>query len=65
MLAMTLYPDVLRKGQKEIDIVIGHDRLPVIADMPRLPYVEAMVKETLRWNAILPMGKSLELIYSL
>ncbi|KLO09949.1 cytochrome P450 [Schizopora paradoxa] len=56
VLAMTLYPDVLRKAQKEIDSVIGHDRLPVLADMASLPYVEALVKETLRWNVILPLA---------
>lgn len=57
VLAMTLYPDVLRKAQKEIDSVIGLDRQPVLADMASLPYIEAIVKETLRWNVILPTGK--------
>lgn len=54
--AMALNPDVLRKAQKEIDTVVGQGRLPLLSDIPSLPYVEAVMKETLRWNAILPIG---------
>ncbi len=56
VLAMTLNPGVLHKAQKEIDSVIGRDRLPVFSDLPSLAYVEAIMKETLRWNAIIHMG---------
>lgn len=55
-LAMVLYPDVLRKAQAEVDAVVGADRLPGFADREKLPYVDAMVKETLRWNPVVPMG---------
>lgn len=48
ILAMTLYPDVQRKAQAEIDSVVGHDRLPDFNDQPLLPYIDAMVKEVLR-----------------
>lgn len=47
--ALLLYPDVQAKGQAEMDAVIGLDRMPTLDDMPRLPYVRACVKETLRW----------------
>lgn len=48
MLAMTKYPDVLREAQKEIDEVVGQDRLPEFDDRPSLPYVTAIVKEVAR-----------------
>lgn len=55
-LAMVLYPEVQKKAQAEIDAVVGTDRLPTFADQPHLPYVNAIVSETLRWNAVAPVG---------
>ena len=55
-LAMTVSPEAQKKGQEEIDRVIGNDRIPVIADRDKLPYIEAMVKEVHRWHPVLPMG---------
>ncbi|KAG2128053.1 cytochrome P450 [Suillus bovinus] len=55
-LAMTLYPDVQKKAQAEIDAVVGTDRLPSFADRDSLPYIEALVKESLRWNVVAPTG---------
>ncbi|KAI1420434.1 putative cytochrome P450 oxidoreductase OrdA-like protein [Xylaria sp. FL1777] len=55
-LAMTIYPEVQRLGQEEIDRVIGSDRLPTLADRGDLPYIDAIVKETLRWHPVAPMG---------
>ncbi|KAG1729789.1 cytochrome P450 [Suillus lakei] len=55
-LAMTLYPDVQKKAQAEIDGVVGPDRLPSFADRASLPYVEALAKEIIRWNPIAPTG---------
>lgn len=37
-LAMTLYPEVQKKAQAEIDTVIGADRLPSFEDRERLLY---------------------------
>ncbi|KAG1889792.1 cytochrome P450 [Suillus fuscotomentosus] len=53
-LAMTLFPDVQKKAQAEIDAVVGPDRLPSFADRTSLPYIEALVKEVLRWNVVIP-----------
>jgi cytochrome P450 len=53
---MTLFPEVQRKAQEEIDRVIGSGRLPVVADRPNLPYINAIVKEILRWHPVAPMG---------
>ncbi|KAG6337367.1 hypothetical protein ID866_1740 [Astraeus odoratus] len=55
-LAMTLYPNVQKKAQAEIDTVIGFDRLPSFSDRDSLPYVEALVKEVLRWHTVAPLG---------
>ncbi|KAG0702322.1 cytochrome P450 [Suillus ampliporus] len=55
-LAMTLFPDAQKKAQAEIDAVVGPDRLPSFADRDSLPYIQALAKEVLRWNAVLPMG---------
>ncbi|KAG1886216.1 cytochrome P450 [Suillus subluteus] len=55
-LAMTLFPDLQKKAQAEIDAVVGPDRLPSFADRDSLPYIEALVKEVLRWNVVSPTG---------
>ncbi|KAK0469197.1 cytochrome P450 [Desarmillaria tabescens] len=55
-LAMALNPDVQKKAQAEIDRVVGLNRLPVFADREHLFYVNAIVKEVLRWKPILPLG---------
>ncbi|KAJ7251022.1 cytochrome P450 [Mycena rebaudengoi] len=55
-LAMSLYPHVQAAAQKEIDAVIGTDRLPDISDRPRLPYVDALCKEVFRWHVAAPTG---------
>ncbi|GJJ06166.1 hypothetical protein Clacol_000355 [Clathrus columnatus] len=54
--AMTLYPEVQRKAQEELDSLIGLERLPCVADRPSLPYVEAVLKEVLRWVPVVPIG---------
>lgn len=53
---MVLYPEIQSKGQEEIDRVIGKDRLPSFTDRDSLPYVNAIVKEVLRWNPAVPLG---------
>ncbi|RDB17663.1 hypothetical protein Hypma_001219 [Hypsizygus marmoreus] len=55
-LAMVLYPDCQLKAQKEIDDVIGSERLPDFSDRGSLPYLDCLVQETLRWNNAAPMG---------
>jgi cytochrome P450 len=56
ILSMVLYPDVQKRAQAEIDSVIGTDRLPTFEDRASLPYVDAILRETLRWQPILPLG---------
>ena len=49
---MLLYPEVQRRGQEELDRVLGRGNLPTFEDMERLPYVTAIYKEVLRYGSI-------------
>jgi len=53
---MTLYPEVQRKAQAEIDGVIGNDRLPEFSDEDALPYLQSVLKEVLRWHPVTPLS---------
>jgi cytochrome P450 len=57
ILAMVQHPHVLAKAQEEMDSVIGRGRLPTFEDRPHLPYTEALMKESLRWAAPVPLSK--------
>lgn len=46
---MLLNPEAQRKGQEEIDRVVGAGRLPDFTDRDALPYVECIVQETMRY----------------
>lgn len=48
-------PTILRKARDEIDMVVGKDRLVEESDIPNLPYLQAIVKETLRIHPTGPM----------
>jgi cytochrome P450 len=54
---MVQHPDKQRRAQAEIDSVIS-DRLPKISDRGTLPYVEAIIKEVMRWRPALPLSMS-------
>ncbi|KAH9937759.1 cytochrome P450 [Epithele typhae] len=57
-LAMLHYPEAMRKAQAELDSVVGRDRLPTFDDREKLPYVNALISETLRWRPIAVLGGS-------
>ena len=56
-LALVLFPQVQTRAQAELDVAIGRDRLPTFDDRRRLPYIEALCKELLRWKMVTPMGQ--------
>ena len=58
-LAMALHSEMQKKAQAEIDAVVGQNRLPDFHDRPSLPYINAVVKESSRWNLVLPLGRPL------
>ncbi|KAM7483115.1 hypothetical protein LguiB_007698 [Lonicera macranthoides] len=45
---MILHPDIQARAQAEIDNVVGSTRSVSDSDLPNLPYLQAIVKETLR-----------------
>ncbi|KAG0167985.1 hypothetical protein DFQ28_004011 [Apophysomyces sp. BC1034] len=44
------HPDVQQKAQAELDAVIGLDKLPTEQDLIRLPYIQAIITETMRFR---------------
>ncbi|KAI1794923.1 cytochrome P450 [Ganoderma leucocontextum] len=54
-LAMSLHPEVVAKAQAELEAVVGPNRLPDHADRSDLPYVNAIIKECLRWQNAVPL----------
>ncbi|KAI9063683.1 cytochrome P450 [Trametes sanguinea] len=55
-LAMIQHPEILHRAQKEIDAVVGNNRLPDFSDRANLPYVDAIVNEVLRIASPVPLG---------
>ena len=53
--AISRHPDIQYKARTELDRVVGPDRLPTLADRPALPYVNAIMKETMRWHVPAPL----------
>ncbi|KJA17691.1 hypothetical protein HYPSUDRAFT_146170 [Hypholoma sublateritium FD-334 SS-4] len=56
ILAVLTHPEVQSKAQEEIDRVVGNGRLPDFSDRSELPYIDAILKEVLRWNPVAPLG---------
>lgn len=57
VLAMLLHPDIQKRVQAEIDLVVGTDRLPLLTDRDDLPFTNAVMKELMRWQPVSPFGK--------
>ncbi|KAK6971828.1 cytochrome P450 [Favolaschia claudopus] len=55
ILAMLHAPEAQKAAQDELDRVISH-RLPGLDDRTQLPYLNALVKEALRWELVIPLG---------
>ncbi|KAF7374028.1 hypothetical protein MSAN_00283400 [Mycena sanguinolenta] len=56
LFAILSFPEVQRRAQAELDAVVGRSRMPTFADYENLPYVRALIKETLRWAPLGPIG---------
>ncbi|CAI9118944.1 OLC1v1020578C2 [Oldenlandia corymbosa var. corymbosa] len=48
-------PDIMKKAVQEIDSVVGNHRLVDESDVANLPYLQAIVKETLRLHPAAPI----------
>jgi cytochrome P450 len=53
---MALHPAVAQRAQAEIDGVTEQERLPTFDDWDRLPYINAIILEVLRYNTVTPLG---------
>ncbi|KAL0404970.1 UNVERIFIED_CONTAM: cytochrome [Sesamum radiatum] len=49
------HPNIMRKAAQEIDSVVGNNRIVQESDIPRLPYLQAIVKEILRLHPPAPL----------
>jgi len=54
-LAMLHHPEVVHAAQAQLDAVCGV-RPPSFDDRENLPYIDALVKETLRWKTAIPLS---------
>lgn len=53
---MAINPEIQRKAQSEIALIIGSGRLPNLDDRPSLPYIEAIYREVLRFRPPVPLN---------
>ncbi|KAF5345745.1 hypothetical protein D9758_011875 [Tetrapyrgos nigripes] len=56
ILALVRNPEVQKKGQMAIDEVVGLDRLPDFSDFGSIPYLDAILREVLRWIPVTPLS---------
>ncbi|KAI0631992.1 cytochrome P450 [Trametes polyzona] len=53
---MSQHPDARRKAQEELDRVVGPHRLPDLDDRDALVYINAVIKEVVRWHIVLAVS---------
>lgn len=51
-MACVVFPEAAARAQKELDEVIGRERVPTFDDQADLPYVQAFIKEVHRWRPV-------------
>ncbi|KAL2326957.1 hypothetical protein Fmac_020384 [Flemingia macrophylla] len=49
------HPNIMAKAREEIDLVVGNNRLVEESDIANLPYVQSIVKETMRLHPTGPL----------
>jgi len=55
VMAMALHPDIQKQAQAEVDHVVGSERMPLVTDIADMPYINAVIKEVMRWHPVLPL----------
>ncbi|EXC17882.1 Flavonoid 3'-monooxygenase [Morus notabilis] len=48
-------PEIMNKAQQELETVVGKDNIVEESHIHKLPYLQAVMKETLRLHPVLPM----------
>lgn len=56
ILAMTLHPQVQERAHDLIESVVGANRLPTFQDRSSLPYIDAILRECMRWRPVFPFA---------
>ncbi|KAF9228060.1 cytochrome P450 [Gyrodon lividus] len=56
LMVMILYPDAQRRAQDEIDSFLANNAFPDFSHRTSLPYVEAVLRETMRWHSVAPLA---------
>lgn len=56
MIIFMYFPHVLKRAQEVVDEAVGRDRLPDFGDLPRIPYITAMIREAFRWRTVAPVA---------
>ncbi|KAM9329525.1 cytochrome P450 2U1 [Gastrophryne carolinensis] len=56
LLYMCHHPDVQKKVQAEIDVVVGRDRPPSLTDKTAMPFTEATIMEIQRMTVVVPLS---------
>lgn len=52
ILAFATHPEVQVKARIEIDALCGTERSPLWSDLKELPYINAIIKEGMRWRPV-------------
>ncbi|KAH8980328.1 cytochrome P450 [Lactarius hatsudake] len=55
-LAMVANPEIQKRAHAELDTIVGRARTPTHSDLSDLHYIQAIVKEVLRWRPSLALG---------
>ncbi|KAK5687688.1 hypothetical protein LTS10_001828 [Elasticomyces elasticus] len=56
VMQLALHPEFQKKARIELDAVCGPNRLPMLTDFAKLPYINCLIKEALRIHPVLPLG---------
>ncbi|KAJ4871180.1 hypothetical protein Rs2_47193 [Raphanus sativus] len=48
-------PDIMKRAQQELEEVVGKDKIVEESHIPKLPYILAIMKETLRLHTVAPL----------
>jgi cytochrome P450 len=59
VVAVLLRPEIQKMAQEELDTVTKRERLPTFEDRLKLPFVDGICKEVIRWRPVAPLGELL------